>query len=208
MITIQPKSLVLFQGDSITDAGRDYANGEDWGRGYVNFIASWYSAQYPEAGVHFLNRGLSGNRAIDLVNRWDTDCLDLKPDLLTILIGVNDTWRKYDRDDPTSVEDFEVRYRNILMRTRETLPDTPIILMEPFVLPEPPDRLEWREDLNPKILVTRRLAEEFQLTLIPLDYLFQKACALREPSFWSADGVHPTQPGHALIAQSWLKITE
>ncbi len=208
MITIQPKSLVLFQGDSITDASRDYANGEDWGRGYVNFIASWYSAQYPEAGVRFLNRGLSGNRAIDLVNRWDTDCLDLKPDLLTILIGVNDTWRKYDRDDPTSVEDFEVRYRNILMRTRETLPDTPIILMEPFVLPEPPDRLEWREDLNPKILATRRLAEEFQLTLIPLDYLFQKACALREPSFWSADGVHPTQPGHALIAQSWLKITE
>jgi lysophospholipase L1-like esterase len=207
MITIKPHSKILFQGDSITDASRDYANGEDLGRGYPNFVASWYSALHPEQGVEFVNRGLSGNRAIDLVNRWDADCLEIKPDILTILIGINDTWRKFDRNDPTSVEDFEVRYRNILQRTKEALPDTAIILMEPFVLPEPPDRLEWREDLNPKILVTRKLAEEYQLTLIPLDYLFQKACALRSPLFWSLDGVHPTQAGHALIAQSILKIT-
>ncbi len=197
---IEENSIVLFQGDSVTDTRRNISI-SNLGFGYPMMIASRFTAFYPEKNVTFINRGVSGNRVKDLKGRWQEDCIDLKPDWVSILIGINDTWRRYDSNDPTSVEDFENSYRYILARTSEEL-HANIIICEPFLLPYPKDRLKWREDLDPKIQVVRRLAEEFQAIYIPLNEIF--ASAQYEPNFWAPDGVHPSLSGHALIAQTWL----
>lgn len=204
MMLLKDGELVLFQGDSITDAGRNRNDINDLGLGYPMFIASWFSALYPDKNVRFINRGISGDRVRNLKARWQEDCLDLKPDWISILIGINDCWRRYDSNDPTSVEAFESDYRYILDQVKEKL-NAKIILCEPFVLPTPEDRVQWREDLDPKIHVVRKLAREYGAIFIPLDGIMAQACARKEPAFWAADGVHPTPAGHALIAQAWLK---
>jgi acyl-CoA thioesterase I len=200
---IEDGASVLFQGDSITDAGRDRYDGNNLGSGYAMMAAAWFSALYPEKSVSFLNRGMSGNRVLDLQGRWQEDCLELRPSWVSIMIGINDTWRRYDNNDPTSTQDYEAAYRAILGQTRERL-NARLILCEPFVLPVPQDREEWREDLDPQIAVVRRLAREFSAILVPLDGIFAQATTQREPAFWAGDGVHPTVEGHALVAQSWL----
>ncbi len=201
---LEAGQTVLFQGDSITDAGRSRENNAELGRGYPNLVAAWFGMLYPERRVRFLNRGISGNRAKDLQARWQADCIDLKPDWVSILIGINDTWRRYDRNDPTSAADYAAAYREILRRARDEA-RARLIVLEPFVLPHPEDRKAWREDLDPKISVARELAREFNAIYIPLDGLFAAAAARREPAFWAADGVHPSQVGHAFIAHAWLQ---
>ncbi|WP_409345227.1 SGNH/GDSL hydrolase family protein [Paenibacillus sp. MBLB4367] len=196
--------IVLFQGDSITDAGRIKENGADLGRGYALMTAGLYGSRHPENGVAFLNRGISGNRVKDLQGRWQEDCIDLKPTIVSIYIGINDTWRRYDRNDPTSAESYEAGYRELLTRTKEEL-GAKIVLIEPFVLPVPEDRRTWREDLDPKITVVRELAREFGALLVPLDGLFAQASMHEKPAFWAPDGVHPSPAGHALIAKAWLQ---
>lgn len=198
---------ILFQGDSITDAGRSREDDEELGRGYPHFVANMLAAKRPQLNFRFLNRGISGNRSGDLKARWREDCLALEPDFLTILIGINDTWRAFDRNDPTATEEYEANYRWILTKTRAET-EAQIILLEPFVLPYPEDRLKWREDLDPKIAVVRKLAREFHTELITTDSLFAQAMIHKEPQFWAADGVHPTAGGHALIAQALLAKLE
>jgi acyl-CoA thioesterase-1 len=199
--------IVLFQGDSITDAGRNRDNGNDLGSGYALMAAGLFGAKYPEKKVQFLNRGIGGNRVINLQGRWEEDCLDLKPTVVSIYIGINDTWRRFDRNDETTAEHFESGYRDLLNRTKEKL-DAKLVLIEPFVLPHPADRKRWREDLDPKITVVRELAREFGAKLVPLDGLFAAASMRAEPSYWAHDGVHPSPAGHALIAQAWLQAVE
>lgn len=195
---------VLFQGDSITDAGRSRENLDDLGMGYPMFVDAMFHAENPGREIQFINRGISGNRVRDLKARWKEDCLDLKPDILSILIGINDTWRRYDSNDPTSAEAYEEDYRCILTQVREQLPDTEIVILEPFVLPMPEDRKEWRVDLDPKIHVARKLAAEFETGFIPLDGIFSAAAISSTPTEWLRDGVHPTAHGHAMIAEHWL----
>ncbi|MFQ3610027.1 MAG: SGNH/GDSL hydrolase family protein [Fimbriimonadales bacterium] len=203
-LIIAENSTILFQGDSITDAGRDRNEPNHLGYGYVAMIAQFLDALYPERRLRYLNRGISGNRAKDLLARWETDCLQLRPDWVSILIGINDTWRRYDANDPTSTEAFLQSYRALLQRTREKT-SARLILMEPFVLHTPPDRQTWREDLDPKIRGVQALAKEFDALLVPLDRLFKEASLKREPAFWAPDGVHPSPAGNALIAQAWLR---
>lgn len=199
--------LVLFQGDSITDAGRDYLNPHHLGYGYALMASAWFQALYPEKQVRFLNRGISGNRAIDLAERWQQDCLDLRPTWISLLIGVNDTWRRYDQNDPTSTEAFEATYRSLLQRSAVDL-NARFILCEPFVLSVPADRDLWRVDLDPKIAVVRKLAREYGAILVPFDGLFAQASARQNPAFWAEDGVHPSEAGNALMAQSWLRAIQ
>ena len=135
------------------------------------------------------------------------DCLDLRPTWVSILIGINETWRRYDSNDSTSAKAYETAYRAILEQTRAEL-NARLILCEPFVLPVTDDRTTWREDLDPKINVVRRLAREFNALYVPLDGIFAQATTQREPAFWASDGVHPTNEGHALIAQSWLRTVK
>ena len=201
---IKKGSVVLFQGDSITDAGRLRDQPFDLGRGYVWMAAGLFSMMKTEYRVTFYNRGISGNRVKDLQARWDEDCIALKPDVVTIYIGINDTWRRYDRNDPTSLEQFAEGYRDLLERTTRNL-DARIVMMEPFVLPVPEDRIQWREDLDPKIQAVRELAREFGALLVPLDGLFAQASMRAPAEFWAPDGVHPSAAGHALIARAWLQ---
>lgn len=202
---IEPRDRILFQGDSITDCGRDRSDPRSLGHGYAMMAASFLPALNPGLAPACFNLGISGNRARDLVARWQIDCIDLQPEVLSIMVGINDTWRRYDAKDPTSAEAFESSYRHLLEAARIALPTLKIILMEPFVLPVPEDRISWREDLDPKIEAVHSLAEEFKATLIPLDRLFNEACRHQPPAFWAEDGVHPSPAGHAFIARHWLE---
>lgn len=203
-LLIQENAVVLFQGDSITDCGRNRNDPSSLGFGYAMMAASWFSALYPERRVTFINRGISGNRTKDLVARWDEDCLALKPDWVSILIGINDVWRRYDRNDPTPLEAFASNYRRLLTDIKEKL-GAGIIICEPFVLPVPDDRKAWRVDLDPKIQAVRELAREFGAYYVPFDGLFAQAASRVDPAYWAPDGVHPSLAGHALMAQAWLK---
>ena len=205
-LKIDDGSVVLFQGDSITDAGRSRENLDDLGSGYPALIAAGYSALHPSRQVRFINRGISGNRAVDLRGRWQEDCLDLKPNLVSILIGINDTWRHYDSNDPTSAETYRANYFAILEQAAHS--GAQIVILEPFLLPVPADRKAWRVDLDPKIQVARELAREFGACYVALDGVFAEASARRDPAFWLPDGVHPSLAGHALIAQTWIKAVQ
>jgi acyl-CoA thioesterase-1 len=200
---IEQGDVVLFQGDSITDAGRVRDKSDDLGKGYALMAAAQFSELYPEKQATFINRGISGNRVVNLQERWQQDCLDLKPNLVSIYIGINDTWRRYDRNDPTTTEQFAEGYHQLLTDTAAT--GAKLVLIEPFVLPVPVDRKGWREDLDPKIAVVRELAVEFGARLVCLDGLFAQAATRAEAAFWAPDGVHPSPAGHALIAKAWLR---
>lgn len=195
---------ILFQGDSITDCGRQ---GEPCGigYGYVQLISAFLWSAFPELKLNIVNKGISGNRIGDLEQRWDKDCLEIKPDLLSILIGINDTWRRFDSNDPTSTEVFRQGYDRLLTRTRKTPGSTTLVLCEPFVLPYPQDRRAWREDLDPKIAVVRDMARQFNAVYVPFDGAFAAASMAAPCSYWAEDGVHPTLAGHGLMSRVWLR---
>ncbi len=201
---IEKEAVVLFQGDSITDAGRNREEGNDLGRGYALFTAGLFRATHPELDVTFLNRGIGGNTIRDLDARWDADCLELKPKWLSVLVGINDAAGRYHHDRTISIDEFETTYGNMLRKAVDCSVSR-IVLIEPFVLPTDPTRVQWREDLDPKIEAVRRLAREFQALLIPTDGLFAQAAAQTDLEYWMPDGVHPTPAGHALMAQAWLR---
>ena len=195
--------IYLFQGDSITDCGRDRGDKLSLGDGYVKKIAAFLRENHPDTDATVLNRGIGGNRVGDLAARWSEDCLLLKPKLLTILIGINDCW-----SSSTTAEDYEKTYREIINRAYTAVPGLEIILMEPFFLPilPPPDYQNWRRDnLDPKIHATRRIAMDLNCRLVPLDALFAQAAAEKGYAFLTGDGVHPTDEGHKLIADAWIK---
>jgi len=195
---------ILFTGDSITDCGRRTDKNLPMGRGYAFMASSLLLAMYPELGLTFVNKGISGARVAGLAARWNSDCIALQPSLVSILIGVNDTWRRFDSGDPTSAEAFEADYRRVLEQTkRET--NAFIVMCEPFLLNCGLVNDEWRADLGPKIEAGRRLAHEFAALYIPLNDLFAQASARARPDYWAQDGVHPTAAGHAFIARAWLK---
>ncbi|OMD33788.1 SGNH/GDSL hydrolase family protein [Paenibacillus odorifer] len=200
----QQNDVILFQGDSITDWGRNHEDASSLGVGYAMMVAARLGYLYPEKNLTFINRGIGGNRIVDLQGRWDKDCLDLKPTWVSIYIGINDTWRRFDSGEETTPEQFEASYRDLIERTRKSL-DAKLVLIEPFVLPVPEDRRTWRQDLDPKIHIVRELAREYGAPLVPLDGLFAAASVKAEPAYWAYDGVHPTPAGHALIADAWLK---
>lgn len=202
---IQPDDRILFTGDSITDCNRRLDKNHPLGMaGYVLFAAAGIMAHVVSPRLEIYNRGISGNRVKDLLGRFDADLLALKPTVVSILIGINDTWRAFDGNDPTTTEAYEADYRTVLTRIRDEL-GARVVLLEPFVLHVPPDRATWRADLNPRVDVVRKLALEFDTELIPLDGLFAQAATQAPPAFWAEDGVHPTIAGHQLIAQAWLK---
>jgi lysophospholipase L1-like esterase len=153
--------------------------------------------------LRITNRGISGNRVYDLESRLQADVVDLKATVVSVMIGINDTWRRYDSKVPSPIPEFEASYRRILQTIVQKL-SARLVICEPFLLPIPPDRVAWREDLDPRIAAVRRLAVEFQATFVPLDGVFAAAACRQEMDYWLPDGVHPTPAGHALIAEEWL----
>lgn len=198
-----PDDRVVFYGDSITAAGRDCAGATDLGFGYVRAIAGTARSGESSAGLELYNRGESGNRTVDLVDRFDRDVRALAPTVLSILVGINDTWRRYDSGDATTTEQFEARYRQILDDASD-LPRLRLVMIEPFLIPLGPEQDMWREDLDPKIAVVDALANEYEARLIKADRLFTQAALQDGPRTWVDDGVHLTPAGHEMLARAWL----
>lgn len=195
---------ILFQGDSITDMGRDRSDSHNMGNGYPKYVKQLLTAKIGFEDAEFINLGISGDRTCDLLERRQKDCIDIQPDIVSILIGINDTWRRYDSNNPTSVQVFEDNYRKLLVDIK-TNTKAKIIILEPFLIDSDENKRCYREDLYEKIEAVRRLAREYADAYVPLDGIFAAACLENEPSFYSADGVHPEPNGAKVIAEYYVK---
>lgn len=193
---------IVFIGDSITDAGRR-EDPERLGDGYVRLVAAELAAQGDDRVV--INTGIGGDRAVDLAARWEADALAHQPELLSIYVGINDTWRRYDSGDPTSADDFAITYRALLDAAQERLAPR-FILLEPFVMPVTGEQKRWGpEDLDAKRAVVASLASEYGAAFVPLQSILSAAADQNGGSAAIADdGVHPTPLGAQLIAGAWL----
>ncbi|UJP38619.1 SGNH/GDSL hydrolase family protein [Cellulomonas palmilytica] len=194
---------VLFQGDSITDWGRDREDPQSLGHGWVAIAAALAGARRPDLELTFTNRGVGGDTAGLVRDRWEEDALALKPTVISLLVGINDTWRRYDSGRTTSTEEYEEHYRAMLDSAHERL-DVRFVLVEPFLLPQSPEQEAWREDLDPRIAVVRSLAKEYGARLLAADLLFTEATEAAGAAHWSSDGVHLTPAGNGLLAEAWL----
>jgi lysophospholipase L1-like esterase len=189
------RCTILFQGDSITDAGRERSSSAAndpaaMGNGYAFLAMCRLLAERPTAGLRLYNRGISGNRVPDLMARWEKDCLALAPDVLGILIGVNDIWHKMDGRYAGSVADYEQGFGGLLAHTRQALPRTHLIRFPEF---------------DQRRAAAARVAREAGATFVPFQAIFDRAISNGSgPEWWAADGVHPTAAGHQLMAEAWL----
>lgn len=204
---INKNDTLLFIGDSVTDSERDKLDGRDMGKGYPLLIAAHLTRLYPEKRLTVLNRGVNGDRLADLKDRWEEDCLAINPDIVTVLIGINDTLQNQQQQKPLlqkDLDEFESNFR-FLLKSLHQRTDARVVLMEPFVLPYPKDRVKWRQDLDPRIQVIRKMAREYQTELVPLDGMLNSSGIRHGFSYYTGDdGIHPTVAGHAIIAQAWL----
>ena len=198
-------SRILFQGDSITDGnrGRTADPNHILGHGYAFLIAAKYGAAFPGRKLVFLNRGVSGNTVENLAARWQTDTLDLKPGILSILIGINDLGRG------VSAEDFSARYDQLLADTVKALPDVRLVLGEPFGLPGGKFTGEaWEArhvELVKRQAIVANLAQKYHATLIRYQKVFDEATQRAPADYWIWDSVHPTYSGHQLMADEWIR---
>lgn len=181
---------ILFQGDSITDADRNREDSHDLGQGYPKYAAKYIKEYFDGMDFEFVDLGISGNQTKNLVDRLQSDFIDIQPDIVSILIGVNDTWHRAGNREWLSDEKFEENYRTVLEAIKKQT-KAKIVMIEQFLLPAE-DKLYFREDLDPKIQVTRKLAREYADLFIPLDGILAAACVNTDYRVFSADGVHPT----------------
>lgn len=206
--------LILFQGDSITDCGRSRDPQSDFiGTGYPLLTKAVLGLENPNE-YNFINRGISGNRIVDVYARIKADIINLKPDYMSLLIGVNDIWHEIGSQNGVAPEKFEKIYDMLLSEIKEALPDLKIMILGAYVLEGPstcnteeqPDRWE-RFSKGTKINadIAKKLAEKHGLIFVSLQDAFDKACEKAAPTYWAADGVHPTPMGHELIKNEWLK---
>lgn len=208
MTDLPARAILLFQGDSITDCGRDRGSLQPndpagLGPGYVGLLAAQLLAERPEAGWRFLNRGVSGDRSVDVLARWEADALALRPDLVSLLVGANDTWHQHLFGRGISVEEYAACYRRILESTRARLPHCRLVLGQSFALPGGVFKDEWMDELRARGEVVRDLAREFDAVFVPYQEMFQAELSRHSPAELADDGVHPTARGHELMARAW-----
>ncbi len=199
---------ILFQGDSITDCGRTCSQdpSASLGMGYPFFISARLQAEHLGDEPTVINRGISGNRVVDLYARWKMDTLNLNPDVLSILIGVNDTWHEFSYNNGVEVPRYAEFYRKLLDWTREKLPACALVLCEPFVLETGVVTPAWVNEINERRKVVKDLAEEYRTVFVPFQSVLSAAAAKAgDPAKILGDGVHPTPCGHQLMADAWLK---
>ena len=205
MMPFKENDLILFTGDSITDCGRNRNDSKSLGDGYGNRVAGRLDQEHPELNLRFCNTGVSGDRTCDLLARWDADCIELRPNWISILVGINNTWRRYDSNDPTPDDVFESEYRALLTRVK-TESSAGLVICSPFMVRVGDHIGRMREDLDPKIRIIRKLADEFDAVWVDFDAAFVSAQQRHIPAYWAEDGVHPSGAGHALMAETWLGI--
>ena len=209
---MEPK-VVLFQGDSITDAGRSRENDVNMGYGYADMVTGSLGYQYPYQYKCY-NRGISGNRVVDLYARIRKDMIHLSPDYMSILIGINDVWHEIGDKNGVDAEKFEMVYGLLIEELLRELPGLKLMLLEPFVLPGSatvateaiPNRWAYfRQETDLRRAAVKRLAEKYGLVFVPLQEKFSALNADAPEGYWLRDGVHPTPAGHAVIQEAWLE---
>ena len=210
------KSLnIVFQGDSITDCGRmreDTAGfcSNQMGPGYPGLISAQLMCERPDVDWNFFNRGISGNRIVDLYARWKIDTLHLQPDVLSVMVGINDTWHEILYRNGVEVDRYERIFRELLQWTRKELPNCRFILLEPFMIAPQGDLAQERvlKEVAARAEAVRKLAAEFDAVLIRTQDLFDEALKAAPASQWTRDGVHLTTAGHHLLAKAWLEAAK
>lgn len=210
------KKLILFQGDSITDAGRDKDNPQCMGMGYPSKVSGELGADFPNEYA-YINKGISGNRIVDIYARIKWDFINLKPDYASIYVGVNDAWHEIEWQNGVEDEKFEKIYGMMIDEVQAACPGIKLMLIAPFVLEgwatqateEQPDRWQrFQTDVAAKAAVVKKVAEKYNLPLIELQPIFDAACERAPIAQWTGDGVHPTSAGHELIKRAWLTTFE
>lgn len=201
---------ILFQGDSITDVDRardnDLHNGA-FGFGYPLLVSAHLGYESPDA-YRFLNRGISGNRVVDLYARIKRDFINLRPDVVSILIGVNDVWHEIGDRNGVAADKFERVYSMLLEEILRELPQTRFLILEPFVTHGRATDGAWdafSKEVPLRAAAAKRVAQAFSQTFVPLQSVFDEAQTRAEAAHWTLDGVHPTPFGHELIAREWIK---
>jgi len=204
---------VLFQGDSITDAGRGRREApvvndfESLGNGYARLAAARLLAEHPGVQVH--NRGVAGDRVTYMRERWQADCLDLQPTVISILIGVNDTWHGVANGTPENgvgLDEFDQVYRQLLDDTKAALPDVKLVIGEPFATEAGPVlEMNFHPDIDDRAKLVKAIADDYADVYVPFQSVFNDALQQAGPDYWAADGVHPSIGGHQLMADAWLK---
>lgn len=207
----RPRERILFQGDSITDMGRGRTEDSNHllGHGYAFIVSAWECANFPEHRLTFINRGISGDTSLDLTNRWKPDALDLSPDVLSILIGVNDVNQALRADQNFSVDEYAKRYDDILSETIAALPQVKLILGEPFfgLAPATSAKIEQWKQIMPQVgEIIAGLAKTYQIPVVRYQAMFDAAAQRAPMEYWIWDGIHPTFAGHQLMADEWKRV--
>jgi lysophospholipase L1-like esterase len=208
---VAPNDVVLFQGDSITDAGWNREAGAKpnnqpgLGSGYAWLAAAELLTGRPKDGLKVFNRGISGHKVFQLAERWQRDCLDIQPDVLSILIGVNDIWHSLNGHYNGTVEIYERDYRALLARIQKALPNVKLVICEPFVLRCGAVTDKWFPEFDEYRAAAQRVARSFDTVFVPFQSMFDTAIQYAPPEHWAKDGVHPSSAGASLMAHTWLK---
>jgi lysophospholipase L1-like esterase len=213
-VKLSKDNVILFQGDSITDAGRNkedngYNNPRPLGTGYAMLTAAQLLEEFAPLNLKIYNKGISGNKVFQLAERWDKDCLDLKPDVLSILIGVNDFWHKLNGTYNGTADIYRTDFIALLERTKKALPDIKLIICEPFAVPgvKAVDA-KWFPDFYGYQKAAREIADKFGATFIPFQKVYDEAQKEAPGSYWTGDGVHASLAGAALMAEAWMKVVK
>ena len=199
---------ILFQGDSITDAGRAYDNDINVGVGYPLLVKAQLGFEEP-GKYEFINRGISGNRVVDVYARIKRDIINIKPDVMSILIGVNDVWHEFS-ESPNGVdaEKYYKIYDMLIEEVQAALPEIKIMIMEPFVLKASATEEKWEifnEEVKKRAQMAKKISEKYHLPYVLLQKGFNELSEKAEASYWLGDGVHPTAMGHEYIKNEWIK---
>lgn len=200
---------ILFQGDSITDAGREETRGSlsSIGQGYVAMVAGELGSEKP-GEYTFENRGISGNRIVDLYARIKSDIWNIQPDIISLLIGVNDVLHEANDKNGVDAIRFEKIYSMLIEDTYRELPDVKFILMEPFAFRGTLTQNHWEyieKEVKERGKIVCKIAKKYNADFIPLQEKFDEACKLYSSEYWVGDGVHPTVAGHGIIKREWIK---
>ncbi len=211
-ISLQKNDIILLQGDSITDSGRNKASTTPnttatLGNGYALAVAGELLLKNPDMDLKFFNKGISGNKVYQLAERWQTDCIDIKPNILSVHIGVNDFWHTLTNGYKGTVQTYIDDYRKLLDTTKSKLPDVKLIICEPFgVLGVKAVDKNWYPTFNLFRSAAESLAIQYDAPFVPYQAAFDKAIKQAPPVYWTPDGVHPSVAGAALMAQTWLEV--
>jgi lysophospholipase L1-like esterase len=210
-LKLQKGNCILFQGDSITDGnrGRNEDLNHIYGHGYVYLIASRLGLDNLDNPYKFINKGISGNRIVDLYARWDEDTIFHQPDVLSIMIGINDVVFEQRNKTRVSAYKYEMTYRSLIEETYLLFPKLKLVLCEPFILPVADfnsDWSEWEHRVKEKQAMVKMLATEYRAHFVPIQEEFDRVALNMDPAYWLWDGIHPTAAGHELIVRKWIQF--